>query len=192
MPSAPANPAPTWDVINNLPPGVLHDGLTVYNSTLQVGTVTFNDNELLNACVWDVISTADAPAQIKLDFVEGWIWSGSSIPQTRLLQHEQLHWAIAQAIVAFYTPILNAVIGESAHSDVNLFVARTQAHTGAANNLQTHLDAVFDSYMDFSELVQNQYDSETNGGELPPPGQPDPQADWNANYQAKIEYLYEP
>lgn len=104
-----------------------------------------------------------------------------------MLAHEQLHWSIAQYIAAKFDTILKAQYGEGVDTDPSFAVARTNARVMAEANLTTKQSAIFTLYTAFDSSIQSTYDSETDGGEVVDPGDPDYQVDWEASWQTRID-----
>ncbi|MCA9225669.1 MAG: hypothetical protein KDA47_08655, partial [Planctomycetales bacterium] len=48
-------------------------------------------------------------------------------------------------------------------------------------------DAIYALYTAFDNMIQDQYDTDTDGGELVLPGDPDYQVDWEASWQVRID-----
>ncbi len=181
----PSEPAlePSWEEIDQLPSGVLRDGLTLYMRQMDLAVVTHLDVSTCYDSVWTVISTArDYNAKIKVEFVEGWIWKGSSIYKEPLLSHEQLHWSIAQYIASKFDSILKSQFGEGADSNSSCSHARINARAAATTALRQRQNTVYHLYDTFDEIIQGLYDEETQGGT-----NGDAQSAWQENWQTKID-----
>lgn len=175
---------PDWPVLNAIPPGQLHDGMTEFEMGGKYGVGRYTITRQLECVPLKIeyhaaLSAIDA--EITVEFKNGWIFKHSAIPQARLLKHEQLHWSMAVYIAEKFDAIAKDVWATGTG------VAEHEAKSNARMWANMKLDEINALHVSFQQRIQSRYDAETNGGELPQPGAFDHQLDWEATWQRKID-----
>jgi len=175
---------PDWPVLNALPPGQLHDGMTEFEMGGKYGVGRYTITRQLECVPLRIeyhaaLSAIDA--EITVEFKNGWIFKHSAIPQARLLKHEQLHWSMAVYIAEKFDAIAKDVWATGTG------VTEHEAKNNARMWANMKLDEINALHVSFQQRIQSRYDAETNGGELPQPGAFDHQLDWEATWQRKID-----
>jgi len=179
---------PDWRVLESPPPGEFHDGLTeiLAGGKYGIGRYTVTRQMQCSPLRIEYHATLSAiDAEITVEFIDGWIFKHSAIPQARLLGHEQLHWTMAVYIAAKFDTIAKSVWATGTG------ITEQEAKINARVWANLKLDEIAAFHKSFHRRIQSQYDAETKGGELPQPGEFDHQLDWNATWQRKIDIAFE-